>query len=696
MTKETEYGWKTEYLTKNGKPWIPVMGEMHYSRYRRELWEESLRKMKAGGVEIVSTYVIWIHHEEEEGIFRFDGCRDVGEFLRLCQKTGLKVFLRLGPWVHGEVRNGGFPDWLQAKEKEGVVLRSNDASYLGMVRRFWEHVYVHVQGMFHKDGGPVIGVQIENEYGHVGGQTGAAGEAHMRTLTELAKSIGYQVPYYTATGWGGACIGDLLPVMGGYCEAPWDQRTTELEANTNYVFSSCRNDALIASDHHKGEQLTFDPSRFPYLTAELGGGLQPTSHRRPVTTGKDIGAMSVVKLGSGAAMLGYYMYHGGSNPKGRRSTLQESKATGYLNDLPEINYDFFAPVRQYGQISDTYREIHLLAAFLQDFGEDLASLPARFPQPQQDPENTEKLRWSVRSDGTHGYVFFNNYQRKRSMKTQNSVRFQVSLEQEEVTFPPVTLEDGAFGFFPCRMKLGSAVLRTALAVPFCRLKNAQGEYFVFYGDKDPCFQWEGEEQAQILLLTREQAKHAWKVTLDQEYLILAPDYVWAEEDGLKVTGGPDTRILCWPRPQNGIGGFEKTGEEGIFAVYERKLSPDCAQVSFEKIPRKTGAQGEEDTYRLTVNYAGAEERRTGRDTLLHLDYLGESMEIFCGGGKIEDHFYTGEKLTLSLGYFDFPKELEIRIRPLRRGAAIFLEQWPEFAGASACALLGAEAEEVYR
>ena len=78
-----EYSYCRDYLIKNGKPWFPVMGEMHYSRYRKEWWEESLRKIKAGGVSVVSAYVIWIHHEEEENVFDFEGCRDIGTFVRL-------------------------------------------------------------------------------------------------------------------------------------------------------------------------------------------------------------------------------------------------------------------------------------------------------------------------------------------------------------------------------------------------------------------------------------------------------------------------------------------------------------------------------------------------------------------------------------------------------------------------------------
>ncbi len=184
----TQYTYNSDYLTRDGRAWFPVMGEMHFTRYREELWEESLRKMKAGGVNIVSTYMIWIHHEEEEGIFDFSGCRNVRRFVELCGKVGLLVCLRLGPWVHGEVRNGGFPDWVVKKGEEGVELRSNDETYMAYVRRYWSKVSEQVQGLMLKDGGPVMAMQLENEYGHVGGFRGEKGEAHMRALMALAKS----------------------------------------------------------------------------------------------------------------------------------------------------------------------------------------------------------------------------------------------------------------------------------------------------------------------------------------------------------------------------------------------------------------------------------------------------------------------------------------------------------------------------
>lgn len=97
--KNTElFSYTSEYLTRNGRPWFPVMGEFHYSRYPDSYWEESLYKMKVCGVDVVSAYVIWIHHEEEEGKYLFSGCRDLHKFFFLdaAKKCGLLVFLRIG------------------------------------------------------------------------------------------------------------------------------------------------------------------------------------------------------------------------------------------------------------------------------------------------------------------------------------------------------------------------------------------------------------------------------------------------------------------------------------------------------------------------------------------------------------------------------------------------------------------------
>ena len=484
---DESFSYTPDFLTKNGQAWFPIMGEFHYSRYPQKFWRESLLKMKAGGVNIVSSYVIWIHHEEEKGVWDWSGQKDLRAFVQSIKECGLYMILRIGPWSHAEVRNGGFPDWLQHNYK----VRTNDAAYLAEVRRFYEKIFEQAKGLQLKDGGPIIGVQIENEFGHCGGLTGEEGERHMKTLQAMAKEIGFDVPLWTATGWGGAVTAGMLPVMGGYVDAPWDQRPTEIEPSGNYVITYERNDHNIGSDYGFGHGITFDPAKFPYVTAELGGGLEPTFLRRTVPTSADIGACSLVKMASGANLLGYYMYHGGTNPDGKLSTLQESKATGSLNDLCEKSYDFFAPVREYGQISPTYKELKLYALFAADFGEDFCKMKSVIPAKNPlDPADTKNLRHSFRvaqdggagADGAAGYLFVNNYVRHQKQAEHKGVTLEVPAEASQgqkaapIKFGPLDIKDGDYFFLPFNMKVGDAILETATATPLCKIN---GDY-VFY------------------------------------------------------------------------------------------------------------------------------------------------------------------------------------------------------------------------
>ena len=373
------------------------------------------------------------------------------------------------------------------------------------------------------------------------------------------------------------------------------------------------------------------------------------------------------------------MYHGGSNPKGKLSTLQESRATGYANDLPEINYDFNAPIRQYGTISDNYREIKLLALFLEDFGEDMAVLPAEIFDETIKPEDMHSLRSSARHDDTHGYVFFNNYQRRRVMDAHKNVVFEGPCGKEKVTFPAVDLPSGSYGFFPYHMQLGEAKLLSALATPLCKVKGKKGETFVFYGDFEPKYTWESEITADILHLSREEALNAWKVTLEQDYLVLSENYVWTEDGELKVTGGADTVIRTFPALEKVPAGFEKKGEEGRFTVYERKCQESLPELSVEK----TEEEKDSITYHVRLNYAG----KKAEDYLLWIEYAGFGLEIRKDGEKINDHFYTGQKVPVSLRYFDFPEELEIKIQALHKEDWVFIEKWPRLKDDRACELI---------
>ncbi len=138
----------------------PIVGEFHYSRYPEREWEQEILKIKAGGIQVISTYVFWIHHEEIEGQFDWSGQRNLRRFVQLCAKHGMYVWIRVGPWAHGEVRNGGLPDWLLLK----TATRENNPTYLKYVTRFYGQIGEQTKGLFWKDGGRIIGVQLENEY----------------------------------------------------------------------------------------------------------------------------------------------------------------------------------------------------------------------------------------------------------------------------------------------------------------------------------------------------------------------------------------------------------------------------------------------------------------------------------------------------------------------------------------------------
>lgn len=657
------FGYTPDYLTRDGNPWFPVMGEMHYSRYPAQYWKESLRKMKAGGVNVVSTYVIWIHHEEIEGERDFSGNRDLRAFVRTCAECGLLAMLRIGPWVHGEVRNGGFPDWLLSKCPRA---RTNDSPYLAEVEKFYRMIFAQVEGLLHADGGPIIGVQIENEYGHCGGLSGEEGERHMRTLADMARGIGFDAPLYTATGWGGAVTGGMIPVMGGYCEAPWDQRLTDIEPSGNYIFTHERNDHNIGSDYGFGTGITFDISRFPFLTAELGGGLQVTEHRRPVATAEDIGAMSLVKLGSGVNLLGYYMYHGGTNPEGKRTTLHETKASGSINNLPELSYDFRAPVREYGQLSPTYRELKLYATFLAEFGSALCRMKADIPAENPlRPTDGESIRFSFRHDGESGYLFVNNYQRRKPLARHADVVFS---SPTGTVFPPIDIEDREYFFLPFGMRVGDAVLEYALATPLCVLRAdkpvyvffaafAQAERMLAEGDIDGMYRFRDGKQpssAEILTLSRRDALDAWKVG---ERLIIERDEVLVEGDD-------------------------------VFAL-SRRAGPDVSVTTVKAVSAKSRA-GEAAAYALSVP------EWDGEDCFLTLEYEGFSARLYERGangarGKlVADDFYVGPDYPWEVGLKRFgrglAREFELEIAPLTRDTPVFLEKWPELTDGVACRL----------
>ncbi|SFP58648.1 Glycosyl hydrolases family 35 [Butyrivibrio proteoclasticus] len=709
ILSDSKVGFDPISLIVDGKRVFPMMGEMHFSRYPHQYWEEELCKMKAGGIDIVSLYVIWIHHEEIHGDFDFSGDRNLRLFLETVKKCGLYAILRIGPWAHGEARNGGFPDWLLKDSVDnGYEVRTDAPRYLEHVRKFYEKTFEQAKGLLIKDDGPVIGVQIENEYGHCGGKNGEEGEQHMRTLLAMAKEIGFEVPIYTATGWGGAVTGGMIPVMGGYCEAPWDQRTTEIEPSGNYIFTRERNDHNIGSDHGLGDGITFDMNKFPFLTAELGGGLQVTKHRRPIATGLDTAAMTMTKLGSGANLLGYYMYHGGTNPEGKLTTLQETKETGYPNDLPVLSYDFNAPLREYGQMEDTYRQVRLLANFIHDFGSDLCDMIyVEQPGNPLKPDNFEDIRSAVRCkdrilfDGEtvkSGYLFVNNYQRRYKMAEHKNVElraYDTDGKSILAEFEKIDVEDGDFFFYPFNMPVGKKAVITIDATPVCQVADFDGKghvAYIFYKDseKEPSLTVKGElDGHKVIVITRDEAVHGSKVVKNgKEHFIISNGDVVTKADGkpelyFEVSENETKHAVfkAFPELLDTPDGFEVLKkDDDSFTVYKSQNSHENRAEAFWST--------DECSDKLNVSIKVSNMPSDRNEMFMSIDYEGDTAEMYFDGRMIADSFYTGQKWEVGLKRF-CGNECEafccdINIQSLKENTKLYLQKWPEMTDGKAC------------
>ncbi len=625
----------SRYLMLDGKPWLPVMGEFHFSRYPQKYWEEELLKMKAGGVQIIATYIFWIHHEEIEGQFDWSGQKDLRTFVELCGRLGLYVFPRIGPWVHGEVRNGGFPDWLLTKGPTRV----NDSSFLSHVRTLYDEIGRQLKGLLWKDGGPIIGIQIENEYAD---RSPNGGDAYLLKLKSMAREAGLDVPLYTVTGWDNAVVPPhaLIPVYGGYPDEPWSGSRGELRADPQGVFQFHVGTPVGTAGIMQG---TIPPaeevahSHYPRLTAELGGGMEDTYHRRVVVSPDDIASMALTTLGSGVNLVGYYMFHGGTNPDGKLTTLQESQATDYPNDVPVKSYDFQAPLGEFGQMNGSFLELKVLHQFVNDFGADLAPMTAVLPDVvPTGPRDTTTLRVSARTAGDHGFVFFNDYLRAYPLPERHGVQVRLMLPSETILVPsaPIAIPSQSSFFWPVNFEMNGALLKYATAQPLARISDAhvtcyfftvspnQRAEFVFDTSTVKSLNTKsgsitrsdgritvrgvmpstaaaivirttGRNEVRIVLLSQTEAYNTWKVRLNgREHLLITPADLFAENNTIHLRSR-DTRsfeISIYPGVEGGIASsvpVRMTGTDGIFTHYSASVQPRTLSMGLKEI-RKPG------------------------------------------------------------------------------------------------------------
>ena len=722
-------------LTLNGVPWLPVMGEFHYARYPEKYWQEELLKMKAGGVQVVSTYVFWIHHEEIEGQFDWTGQRDLRHFVELCQENGLYVYLRIGPWDHGEARNGGFPDWLLNKK---IPLRRNDPEYLKYVSRFYGQIGSQVKGLLWQDGGPILGVQIENEYGETGP---GAGAEHLSELKRLAIAAGIHPPLFSVTGWPGHDYPahEVIPVSGEYPDDFWSSLTTDSPPNVAYLFSTDRarsDQGAMALGDPDGK---IDLSHYPFFAAEQGGGMETSYHRRPLMQPDDIAALTLTALGSGVNFYGYYMFQGGANPVGKLTTLQESLATSYPNDLPQASYDFQAPLGEYGQERESFRKVKSLHLFLQSFGSQLAVMTP-YP-PEKKPESAADAtiaRAILRANGNHGFLFVNNYVRKLEMPQRKAFQVKIKLPSGSVDLPrtPIDVPANSYFIWPLNLDLGGAgTLQYSTAQLLCRLDGrAEATYFFFAipglraefsfdadsiasvvassgsvkrsentilvqnpePGKETVLNVTGKNgrKLRILLLTEAQAEQFWRVPLGGvETVLLSPAEVFADSDGVHLRSVDPARITASIFLPDG----QKKNPPSLWREWSGEVQPrkinfdwSSSPAAAPRPPIRMAAHIEGHDLPMPVTPEEAEFAAAAQwslkipaqsmaglsDLYLRISYAGDVARLSRDGRLLDDDFYNGRPWEIGLKRFlpeAFGKKLDFSILPLPRSAPIYLD-----------------------
>ena len=637
---KSRYGVNTLYFTKDGKPFLPAAGELHFSRLPHESWRRELLKMKDCGLNMVSTYVFWNFHEEEKGKFDFSGDNDIAKFLSICRDIDMPCILRIGPWDHGEVVRGGFPKRINRLPGK----RKNNEQYLGEVEEFWRGLYREVAPYL--DGETVIGIQLENEY------TGST--EHIRTLRRLAERIGFKTPFFTMTAWP-SNVPDIefLPMVGGYPDGPWNMGKKALKPNNRFSIMPGRTEADIGDDLIKNKtKAKEDAYQFvPYACCETGPGNQVTQHRRPYISEKDGYGVGFAKFASGCNWLGYYMFHGGRNPIGR--FMQESRITGYPNNYPVIDYDFQAPLNRHGECRPHGDLLRLMHLFAQYFDPEICTKQAFFPRwKSADPTDISFLKCSVRMNAQmSGYFFSSTYEKGLAYKDFTNVNVTVEMNGKELALPQINVKAGSMFFYPFNMEIDGVHFDYILAQPIAKLAQ-NGEtvcWFVQCEGIEPKYSSGGK--------VKEIPVDEEGVTEGSVRIIVLPI---EKAKTLHIVNGQavfaDGTVYC----DNGTMICEK--KEDFDYSGRIKLSR-CGKVS---LPHSyyIYSHGKKQYYTLEIDPSLLEECF---DIELQFDFSALNLQVFSGKTLIHDWFNINGNFVMRLReYKDYIKRGKLMIRTAER------------------------------
>lgn len=327
----------------NGKPFVVKAAELHYPRIPRPYWEHRIKMCKALGMNTVCLYVFWNIHEQQEGKFDFTGNNDVAEFCRLAQRNGLYVIVRPGPYVCAEWEMGGLPWWLL--KKKDIRLREPDPYFMERVKLFERKVGEQLASLTIQNGGPIIMVQVENEYGSYG-----ENKAYVSAIRDIVRQSGFDKVTLFQCDWASNFekngLDDLVWTMNfgtGADIAQQFRRLGELRPNA------------------------------PQMCSEFWSGWFDKWGARHETRPAKAMVEGIDEMLSKGISFSLYMTHGGTS----FGHWAGANSPGFAPDV--TSYDYDAPINEYGQATPKYWELRRTMEKYNDGGKLPA--PPKAPMP---------------------------------------------------------------------------------------------------------------------------------------------------------------------------------------------------------------------------------------------------------------------------------------------------------------------------
>jgi beta-galactosidase len=339
MTRLTIEG---KQLMLDGKPVRLVSGAIHYFRVVPEYWEDRLRKLKACGFNAVETYIPWNFHEPEEGRFVFDGMADVERFIRLAGELGLYVIVRPSPYICAEWEFGGLPAWLLADP--GMRLRCDYKPFLDKVDRYYDVLVPRLLPLLSTNGGPIIAMQIENEYGSYGND-----RRYLEYLRQALIRRGVDVLLFTSDG------PEPFMLQGGTVPGVW--------ATVN--FGSRAKEAFAVLKAYRPDT--------PLMCMEFWNGWFDHWGEEHHERDADDAAAAFEDILAEGGHVNFYMFHGGTNFGFWNGANYQDKYEPTIT-----SYDYDSPLSECGDVTEKYHAVRRVLAKYMDIGP--LELPAPIPK----------------------------------------------------------------------------------------------------------------------------------------------------------------------------------------------------------------------------------------------------------------------------------------------------------------------------